>query len=514
MTDQADNDALLQEDRSRLAKGASLAFLGRVGALAEAASFPLFLWLYGPVIFGVYATLWALLRIGSGITTMGMDAALQRFLPAFDDETDIHRGLAVALAVSMLAGLAGTALLIALAPQAAVFLDGSEAGDAAAPIIRVYAWLLPLWTLMEMATASVRARLKFGPEIRIRAFFEPVARIGFAVLFAWSGMDMFGLFLSHICSMAVAAVLATRLMGRFYRLGRLWSAGADMSLAGEMIRFALPMMPATLILRLFSELPVILLNAVLPGAAGAAAAGYYSIARKLSSVLMIIYNSFDYAIAPLAAYRAGRAGKAAVADMYAYSARLMIGLGIVIAGGTLAFSDALVAQIDSGATAALVAMQVLILGRLGTFFFGHAAAMVRTVSSSLLSLANGVIGMAVMLALFFPLAEADGAVGAAFAAAAGLIVSRGLAAIEIALLLKISPYSRLMLRPLVVSLLIAAGNLAIGQASGHLHPGVQAPLFVILLLLSLACLVRYGYGQGDAQALGAVGRLLRAGRAA
>ena len=52
----------------------------------------------------------------------------------------------------------------------------------------MFAWALPLWTFIEIATSAARARRAFGPEIRLRIFWEQIARILFAVGFFLLGL--------------------------------------------------------------------------------------------------------------------------------------------------------------------------------------------------------------------------------------------------------------------------------------------------------------------------------------
>lgn len=500
-------------DRRELTRGAGLALLGRLGALIEAASFPLFLWLYGPAIFGFYATLWAVVRIATGFTQMGMDVALQRFLPASESEAGSHRVLATAIVVSTAAGILGALMLVALAPRLAGFAEGAVTGDGerVVAMIRLYAWTLPMWTAVEVLTASVRALRKFGPEIRIRSVYEQMFRIAFATGLALAGFTVSGLFLAHLLSMTAAAVLSLLLLRRFFRLRAILTAGVDASLVSAMLHFALPMVPATLIQRLFSELPVVLLNWLVPGAAGTAAAGHYAIARKISSFLQLLYNSFDYVIAPLAAWRAGQTGREAVADMYAYSTRLMIVVGIVASAALLAARGALGEILGEDAAPVFAALAVLVLGRMGTFAFGQAPAMIRTLGSTWWVLGNGLAGLALMILLMLAVVE-RATTGAAIAASSGLVASAALASLEVRLLYGMSPYTRELLRPLAVSLAAAAGILAIGAASAGLGAAAQLPLLLTALAGALALLLRYGLSGEDAAGFGKIGRLLRRGR--
>ncbi|RMD87048.1 MAG: hypothetical protein D6807_08600, partial [Alphaproteobacteria bacterium] len=326
------------------------------------------------------------------------------------------------------------------------------------------------------------------------------------------GLQTSGLFLAHVVSMALAVLLAWRLLGRFFDRRRLFAVPTDRALFRRMLHYALPMIPATLIQRFFSELPVVLLNVLVPGAAGAAAAGYYSIARKISSFLQVIHTSFDYVIAPLAAYRAGATGVQAVEDMYAYSTRLMMAIGILAAAAVLAARGALLNGVGIAAGEVANALAILVVGRLVSFLFGQAPAIVRTISSTYWSLANGLAGLAVMVALLLVLVGSHGTAGAAFAAAAGMVTSAALAFVEVACLARILPYSRQMWRPLLVSLLLGAAILVTGRTVAGVAPAMQFAILLATFLLALALFIRYGLTHEDAAAFGRLGRALRRGR--
>lgn len=501
-------------DRKAVAEGAGLAILGRLGAIVEAASFPLFLSLYGAVGFGAYATVWAVARILTGVTAMGMDVAIQRFVPALEgDEAAVHRALGIAIALPLAVSVLAAAMMTAAAPALAELAGHDAAADAQlVGAIRLFAWVLPLWTAMELLTAAVRARRKFGPEIRVRAFYEPAARILFAVAFAWGGLTAYGLFAAHLASMALAGLLALNLVRGFYDIGCVFRSGRDRALERRMLGYALPMMPANLIIRLFSELPIIMLNALLPGAGGTAAAGYYAIARKVASVLQVVYNAFDYVVTPLAAYREGRTDRAAVADMYAFSARLMIAVGLLLAAALIGGRQLLVAALGPETAPAGDALAILVAGRFATFLFGQAAATIRTLGSTLWSLLNGLAGLGVMIGLLALLVEPLGVAGAALAAACGLIVTRGLPCLEVAAIYRITPYTRALVRPAVTALALAAVLLALAEAIAGWPAAVQLPVLVLTLLLELAALVRYGLREEDTAAFGRAGRWLRRGR--
>lgn len=93
----------------RIIQGAAQAALGRIGAVLEAVSLFVFAALYGMENFGIYVSLWATVKILTGLTECAFPSALQRFVPLFET----HRsGKADALAGFALFLSLGLALLV------------------------------------------------------------------------------------------------------------------------------------------------------------------------------------------------------------------------------------------------------------------------------------------------------------------------------------------------------------------------------------------------------------------
>ena len=502
-------------DRQVLMRGVGLAFLGRLGAVVEAASFPLFFALYGPVLFGIYATAWAAARLAAGFTQLGMVLMLQQFVPAREHDADrLAAVLRFALVRALGASLVVVVAVAALSPWLARLVDRSGALGADGPwLMALFAWIVPAWTALEVLTGAIRALRRFGPEIRVRIFYEQVLRLALGTGLALAGVMKAGLFLAHLGSAVIAAGLALALVARHYDLARLPRAALGREERRRLWAYALPLMPSELIQRGFSELPVVILNGLLPGAAGAVSAGYYAVARKIASVMQLVFNAFDYVMAPLAAHHLAQAGRGRIADLHSYATRLMLASGTLLAAGLVAASDLLAAALGSDADAIAPTLGILVAGRLASFLFGQAHAVLRAMVSSRLVLANGVAGVAVMLLVVALLAPVHGAPGAAVGAAAGLVVTHGLAALELRLATGICAWNRQMLRPLAVCLPLAAALLALDALlEGRLPEVAHFAVLVAALLLAFGLLVRYGLDAEDARAFGRLARWLRRGK--
>src|SRR5690242_12877827 len=169
--------------RADVARGAGLAGLSRMGALIEALAQPLYTWLFGIATYGIYVVLWGAVNLATNIVHLSMPLALQRVVPR-ENEEGAHGAVKLALLVALVpSSLIALAVTLEAARVAALF-SAAPADAARLPqAVALFVWALPLWTFVEVATAAARARRAFGPEIRLRIFWEQIARILFALGF-------------------------------------------------------------------------------------------------------------------------------------------------------------------------------------------------------------------------------------------------------------------------------------------------------------------------------------------
>jgi len=165
-------------DNDQVARGAGFAFLGRLGALIEPIGVILFAKLYGAPTLGLFLLLWGYVQLVAVGSDFAMTTALQRFVPSTEDEDRIHGTLKLSLIVSTVLSIL---FAVGLSWGSDFFLPYISADPAAvgnmSTIIDIYVWAIPLWCFIDVSTAAVRARRVFGPEIKIRIFYEQGLRL-------------------------------------------------------------------------------------------------------------------------------------------------------------------------------------------------------------------------------------------------------------------------------------------------------------------------------------------------
>lgn len=490
-----------------VARGAGFAGLARLGALIELVAQPAYVWMFGVATYGVYVVLWGAVSLLSNCLDLALTSALQRIVPTRESEADAHGAVKLALLVALLP-TSLVALLVSLNAASIASLFSAAPEDAAnlPGAIAFFIWALPLWTFVEVATSAARARRAFGPEIRLRIFWEQTARLVFAGGFFLLDFRSTGLMAAHLCSLALTAMLCVPLLGRYYDLRRLVAAPIPAALARELVGTGLTLLPADLMRRFLIDGPPLILNLILPGARGAQAAGLLEIARKLSTVTNIVRQAFRYVLAPLSAAQA-RADRRRMAPLYHFACRVSAALVAPLAAALVLTGPDLLMLYRPEAAAALPLLYALVAARLLEAVVGPASDVVEMTGHRGLPLLNSVLSAAMLAVVSVLLIPSYGAMGMAIAVAAALSANALAALLEVRIADGLWPFDLRM----GLILAISAAGAALMTAMSWIPPGLLHFLVVgVVLLLGTAwTALRFGLPREDREALGRLGRVAR-----
>ena len=497
-----------------VAKGAGLAALARLGALIEIVAQPAYTWMFGITGYGVYVVLWAAINILANILDLAMGQALQRIVPAEASEERQYGAVKFAL-------LTGTALGIVAASAITLSANWLAGYVASAPeqvsrlpaAIALFAWSLPLWIFVEIATAAARAKRAFGPEIRLRIFWEQLARLLFAAGFFAFGFDLMGLLLGHMLSLALTAILSVQLLGRYYDLSLLWRAPMPRVLRNAVLNSGMAMLPPAVARRAYNDLPPILLSLMVPGAAGATAAALYGIARKVASLPLIVRQSFLYVLSPLASAQAA-VDRNAMLPMYRFSTHMSLLLAVPLAGFLILVASDILSAFAPGASAALPVLIILLAARAGEAVIGPATPIVEMVGHRALPLLNSVIGLVIWLLLAYWLVPLYGATGMAISVSIAVVVTAWAAVVELMVSDRLSPFGSGFWRAAAAGVSVVGALWLLGEALSAFGAPVRAISLLLLFWPVLWLGLVYGLPKDDKAALGKFGKRLRLGSGA
>ncbi len=495
--------------RSGVAKGAGLAGLARLGALIEVVAQPAYTWMFGLTGYGVYVVLWAAINILANILDLAMGQALQRIVPAEDSRERQHGAVRFALLTGTGLGIIAALVITLSADWLATFVATAPDDGATLPLaIALFAWSLPLWIFVEIATAAARAKRAFGPEIRLRIFWEQVARLVFATGFFLVGFDLTGLLLGHMLSLALTAILSAQLLGRYYDAQLLWRAPMPRVTRLAVLGSGAAMMPPAIARRAYNDLPPILLNLMIPGAAGATAAALFGIARKIASIPLIVRQSFLYVLSPLASAQAA-IDRRAMLPMYRFSTHMSLLLAVPLAGLMILVSPDILTAFAPGSAAALPLLVILLVARAGEAVIGPATPIVEMVGHRALPLINSIIGLSLWLMLGLWLVPVYGATGMAIAVSVAVVVTAWLAVVELKVSDRLTPFGTGFWRAAAVGVATVGLLWTAGEFMSPFGARVRALVLFALFWPILWLGLKLGLDAQDKAALGKFGRTLR-----
>ncbi len=492
--------------RGEVARGAGLAGLARASSLIEAVAQPVFIWLFGLATYGLYVVLWGAVSFTSNIVDLSMTNALQRVLPAEREEARAAAAVKTALLIAVVPATL-IALAVTLQADAVASLVSAAPEDRATlpTAIALFVWTLPLWTFVEVATSAARARRAFGPEIRLRLFWEQIARILFALGFFAVGADSLGLVAAHLGSLALTALLCVPLLGRYFELGRLLRAPFVPAVTRALLASGIALLPASISRRMLIDAPAIVLNLMLPGTRGAVAAGLFEIARKIATLPLAVRQAFQYVMAPLSAAQAS-ADRAQLAPLYRFACRVSTALVVPLAGLIIFAGADILSVYRPEAMAALPLLIILVAARAFEAIVGPATPLVEMTGHRLLPLLNSLIGILLWAALAWLLVPRWAAAGMAVAVGLATAATAYAATIELTVSDRLSPFDRKLFLGLAIAL-TGVGAMALAEA----HSSGPARFASVLALWAAAswCALRFGLTRSDREALGALSRRLR-----
>jgi O-antigen/teichoic acid export membrane protein len=358
---------------------------------------------------------------------------------------------------------------------------------------------------VEVATSAARARRAFGPEIRLRIFWEQLARIGFAIGFFALGAGNLGLMAAHLCSLVLTTALCVPLLRRYFDLRLLIRAPIRAGGARSLLLSGAALLPATLSRRLLIDAPPVVLNLMLPGTRGAVAAGLFEIARKISTVPLIVRQAFQYVMAPLSSAQAQR-DRAEIAPLYRFAARVSTALVVPLAGLLIFAGKDILSVYRPEVAAALPLLTLLVAARALEAIVGPATPIVEMTGHRALPLVNSLAAVALWAALTWWVVPDRGAFGMAVAVAAATVLAAYLATLELRISDRLSPFDAKLFAALGLAL-VGVGLMAGAEATTS-GPARFVAVLAIWAGTSWVAL-RYGLTRGDREALGGFGRRLR-----
>jgi O-antigen/teichoic acid export membrane protein len=485
-----------------------LVFLARTGAMVELITQPLYTWMLGLASYGMYTVLWSLVYMIEKFSDLAMTGALQRILP---DESSEERRAAIIKGALLLGIMPGIMIAILVMWHAPVLAGLINVDESDAPVlvtaIRLFAWAIPLWAAVETGTSALRACKAFGPEIRLRLLWEQLIRLVLVIILWLAGLDTLAILLGHLLSLVLTMLLTLRALHRYVSLTLIWRAVIPAGMLRELLVSGMSVLPSNILGRLFSDLPVVFLNLVLPGAAGANAAGLYSIARKLASIPQMVGTVFSHVIAPIAAAAENRDPET-LQTLYSFTLRVSVLLAVPTTMALILAADSLLVVFVTGASAAWSILVVLAFARGIEASVGPATTIQQVVSHRGLPVMNSCLGLFFSVAISAVAYPQAGAVGVAFGVACGQVLMAILSVWQLSHIDHLAFYDREMGRVIAIAVTCCLAMTGVDFLVDTLPLWMRGIVLLLMYFASLWSCISLALTIQDRRALGIPDRRL------
>lgn len=492
----------------RIARGAGVSSFGQgVGRLLGYATQVAIARMFGPAQLGFYALGLTLVQLANILSMFGMDNSVVRYVARYRAEGDDARVRGTVLLVLGTTFGIGVALSVAVFAGAGFLAEKVFDKPFLESIFRAFAPALPFFTLMSTALYATQGFQTVKYTAYVQEVARPLISLVLVGVFYLLGVEILGAVAAYVLSMAAGAALALYYLRRLLPAGG--ASGARVE-AGEVLGSSGPMMVA----RITTYASAWGMIWVLGVFVSAREVGIYNAASRTAALSGLVLLAFSGIFSPMISNLHGSNALEHLGFLYKDVSRWAFTGSLAVFVPTVLLSRDILAVFGAGFVPGWPVLTVIAFGYLFASSVGLTGRMLAMTGHERRLMWSRVVATAASLAAGAAAAPVFGLLGAAVAAAAGLILVNALTLFSVRRLLGFWPYDRLYFKPSVAAVLAAGGawlaKLALGPPQGLVAVFTIGPLF---LLLFAALIVALRLSESDRQFLGsyreAVGRKLR-----
>ena len=471
---------------SRHVRGSSLLLLGRIIAMATNFVVQVLIVRYlSPTEFGAWAYALSLVTFGETLVTLGMDRAVGRFLPIYQERQEwpkLFGTIALVGGTILSLGLVLIVLVVGLAGTFGTFLVDD---DLALSLIVILVVMAPLQAADTMF-ANILAVFASPRAIFVRRFvLSPVLRLAVVILLVLGQFGVpflaAGYVVTGAIGVAIYAYLLVRVLGQQDVLRHLDVRRLQLPVR-EILVYTVPLLSTDLVYLLMNTTDALLLQAF----HGFEEVAAWRVVQPLGGLNQLVLSSFTLLFVPAAARLFVRGANKEMRGLYWQTAIWMAVSTFPIFIVTFALAEpVIVALYEPRYASAAILLSLLAVGRYVDVALGFNGLTLRVFGNMRAIVAVNLFAAAVNLGLNLVLIPRLGALGAAIGTATTLVLYNIAKQVAMARVTALPAFEPSYLRVYVVIVLASVAGFAI-QAI------LRPPLLVGLLVaagLSLVVLV-------------------------
>lgn len=421
----------------------SIEFAGQaVGKLFEYGLTVLIARLLGADGLGAFAFGLVVLRLSGAVARVGLDTAVQKFVPM--QVTD-HRRLTGTVVVCLV-----TPLVVGTVVALTVFVVAGVSGVTLRPVTVVLLFGIPFFAVFRVSEAATRAFKETKYAVYVREFGQRGSAVVLTAVAIYLFSSVQAAAGAYVVSLAIGGCLGLVFL---HRLGAFEGLGRPTFDARSIYAFSLPAMVISVSHPVILWTDVLVLGILVPSAT----VGIYEAAYQTSLLSTFALVAVS-AIFPTLASEYYQSGETERLDrLFELVTKWVITLTLFVTGYLLVFSEEILGIFGAEFVDARLTLFVLVLAQTASVATGPVNYLLSMTDHERLEMINTTFTAALNVGLNVVLVRAFGILGAATATAISIVLLDLVRLVQVYVLLGIFPYRRRQLRnalPLGVAFLV------------------------------------------------------------
>jgi len=407
--------------------------------------------------YGLYNLALTATAIAASFAVLGLDTAVIRWVSMYarrEDRAGLLGVLQVGIGLPGLVSLVMAAVLIILAEPIAANLLSEP---SAAPLLGVAAFLVPFMVLHRQIGAALQGLKRIQFAVLGEQFSQPPIRfvflMGFLIL---GGLGAWEAVAASTLAAGVTTLIMVYFLVRFADLRR--RGGSIRRETRTLLVFSLPVYFANIVTTVGRNLQTLLLSAF----DTLRSVGIFAIAIHVNLLASLFHTSVVQSSMAIFADLQDRGDREGLRHIYQTTSKWTFGLNLPLFVVIVLYPGALLSLFGADFVDGAPALVILGLEALTNSATGTSGALLDMSGHTRVKFVNSTTAVAASLVLNIMLIPVFGLLGAAMAALGATLVVNVLRIGQVWWLLRLQPYERSFLKPLVAGLVAMAVGFAVG----------------------------------------------------
>lgn len=431
-----------------ITKGAIIAFFGIIISYVLVYLFNIIIARnFGASEVGLYNLGFAILTLASPIIVFGLTRGIQRYLPMQIADKDLRKVRGTLKFVYIFT------IILSVAVSSLIFL-GSEIiakevfNEASLVlIIKIFSFVIPFNVFNSISRSIVLSYKKANYKVIFEDMLLNSTLILLTLLSISLGYSIIGAVTSYLVSLVLVSFLYLIIISK---ITPLFSSKIKTSyVSKELFSFSYPLMMSSVIIIIIKKMDLLMLGYFTT----ALNVGIYAIAVKTALLLLIGLNSVQLIFTPMVSniHKKGEINE--LSGLFKTTTKWIFSIaypGLLI---ILLFSENILSIFGPEFTVGYIALIILGFAQLINSATGTCGVIINMIGKSKITLINQIVVLGLNFFLNIKLIPDFGIIGAAIATATSIAVLNLMRLVEVYYFLRIHPYKRTFLKPIIAGLI-------------------------------------------------------------